>query len=126
MPDSISSTQSNAPLSLTLRQAELASAPAASARASEQTLAETARAAESAHPAGAPKAKPEPAAAAAAAESAAAPEPLGNIRFRYKVDANTHALTVFMLDTNAHQVVRTIPAEAMQHLTQGELLELWA
>jgi len=60
-----------------------------------------------------------------AAASPAVPG-LPNVHFKFNVDPATHDVTVIMFDPNSHKVLRTIPANELQKLSQGELLELWA
>ena len=67
-----------------------------------------------------------PAAARPSPASQPATEALPYVHFRFKVDPTTHDVTVIMFDATAHKVLRTIPAKELQHLSQGELLSLWA
>jgi hypothetical protein len=120
MPDSIAAIQSN-PL-LSPSAGDLASNPPPS-RPADQVGHEPTHAADPGRAADAPPAK-SPATAASANEPA--PTPLGNTRFRYLIDAKTHALTVVMLDSTTHEVVRTIPEDELKHLSRGDLLEFWA
>jgi hypothetical protein len=66
--------------------------------------------------------EPEKATPTPPAASAAAPQ----LHTRFKVDPDTQELTVFMVDPATRRVVRTIPAEELKNLAQGELLELLA
>lgn len=49
-----------------------------------------------------------------------------NIRLQFKINPKTNDVTVLMVDVNAHKVVRSIPAEDLQRLDQGELVQLLA
>lgn len=69
-------------------------------------------------PAEADKAAP---AAAAPAQSVAR-----QLHPRFKVDPDTQEVTVLMMDPDTKRVVRTIPAEELKNLAQGELFELLA
>lgn len=70
-----------------------------------------------------PQAKPAPPAEQAAAS---APQPMANVRLHFKVDPQTHEVTVVLVDTASKKVVRTIPAEELQKLKEGDLVELLA
>ena len=70
-----------------------------------------------------------------ALEADAAPQPaqrpapadaFRNIRLQFKIDPKTNDVTVLMVDVNARKVVRSIPAEELQQLDQGELVQLLA
>ena len=43
---------------------------------------------------------------------------------RFKVDENTNDVTVYVLDRTSRQVLRTIPADQMNKLQAGDLLDL--
>lgn len=49
-----------------------------------------------------------------------------NIRLHFKIDPQTDDVTVFMVDTSARRVIRTIPPEELQKLNEGDLVELLA
>jgi hypothetical protein len=73
-----------------------------------------------------------PAAPAASAKPAPAPEhpaaapAMQNVRLHFKVDPETHDVTVLLVDTASKRVVRTIPPEELQKLNEGDLVELLA
>jgi uncharacterized FlaG/YvyC family protein len=47
-----------------------------------------------------------------------------NTFLRFKVDENTNDVTVYVLDRNSRQVVRTIPSDQINKLQAGDLLDL--
>lgn len=49
-----------------------------------------------------------------------------NVRLHFKVDPETHDITVLLVDTASKKVVRTIPPEELQKLNEGDLVELLA
>lgn len=75
-----------------------------------------------------PKAEPAPAEkeAPAAAPRPAPADSFRNIRLQFKIDPKTNDVTVLMVDVNARKVVRSIPAEELQRLDQGELVQMLA
>jgi len=52
--------------------------------------------------------------------------PLGNFSLEFQVDDTTNDVTVYILDRNSHEVVRTIPPEELNNLNPGDLLSLFA
>ena len=52
-------------------------------------------------------------------------KPMPNVSLHFKIDAQTHEVTVLVLDKNTREVIRTIPPEELNQLQQGELLELF-
>lgn len=69
-----------------------------------------------------PKAEPAP----AEKEAPAPADSFRNIRLQFKIDPKTNDVTVLMVDVNARKVVRSIPAEELQRLDQGELVQMLA
>ncbi len=53
-------------------------------------------------------------------------KPLGDVSLKFKVDEDTHDVTVFIVDNASKKVVRTIPPEEMAKINAGELLQLFA
>ncbi|MGB9640440.1 MAG: flagellar protein FlaG [Anaerolineales bacterium] len=53
-------------------------------------------------------------------------KPLGDVSLKFKVDEDTHDVTVFIVDNVSKKVVRTIPPEEMAKINAGELLQLFA
>ena len=51
---------------------------------------------------------------------------LSNFILRFRVDENTHDVTVLILDSVSKKVVRSIPPEEMGKMDPGELLQLFA
>jgi uncharacterized FlaG/YvyC family protein len=45
---------------------------------------------------------------------------------RFKVDPDTQQVTVLLLDPDTKRVVRTIPAEELKNVAEGELFEMLA
>jgi uncharacterized FlaG/YvyC family protein len=62
----------------------------------------------------------------AKAKVEAAPNPLNDLAIKFKVDPETNEVTLLILDKQSQKVVRTIPAEEMEKLKPGDLLELFA
>ncbi len=67
-----------------------------------------------------------PKAESAPAEKEAPADSFRNIRLQFKIDPKTNDVTVLMVDVNARKVVRSIPAEELQRLDQGELVQMLA
>lgn len=51
--------------------------------------------------------------------------PAMDISLKFKIDEETNAVTILILDKASRQVVRTIPPEDMTKMEPGELLELF-
>ena len=49
-----------------------------------------------------------------------------NVQLKFKVDAETNDVTILILDRQSHRVIRTIPAEEISKLKEGDLVELFA
>jgi len=49
-----------------------------------------------------------------------------NVQLKFKVDSETNDVTILILDRDSHRVIRTIPAEEISKLKEGELVELFA
>lgn len=47
-----------------------------------------------------------------------------NLSLRFRIDPNTHAITVLIVDPATRRVVRSVPPEALHKMSQGELVEL--
>lgn len=56
----------------------------------------------------------------------ASPEVFRNVRLHFKVDPQTHDVTVLMVDMATRRVIRSIPPEELRQLDEGELVELLA
>jgi len=48
-----------------------------------------------------------------------------NIRMRFEVEPETQQVTVYIINRQSHEVIRTIPADELEKMQQGELLELF-
>jgi uncharacterized FlaG/YvyC family protein len=48
-----------------------------------------------------------------------------NIRMRFEVEPETKQVTVFIIDKQSQKVIRTIPADQLEKMQQGDLLELF-
>jgi len=73
------------------------------------------------------RSEPAPVETATTAQPAVAAQPAArSLHPRFKVDPDTQEVTVFMVDLTTRRVVRTIPADEIKNLAQGELLELIA
>jgi uncharacterized FlaG/YvyC family protein len=48
-----------------------------------------------------------------------------NIRMRFEVEPETQQVTVFIIDKQSQKVIRTIPADQLEKMQQGDLLELF-
>lgn len=64
-------------------------------------------------------------AAAEAKVSSAAGQSPWNIRMRFEVEPETKQVTVFIIDKQSQKVIRTIPADELEKMQQGDLLELF-
>lgn len=53
-------------------------------------------------------------------------KPLGDVSLKFKVDEDTHDVTVFIVDNASKKVLRTIPPEEMAKINAGEILQLFA
>jgi hypothetical protein len=62
----------------------------------------------------------------AEAKPSASPAAFRNIHLRFKIDPHSHEVTVLMIDTTTRRVIRTIPADQLRQLAEGELVELLA
>jgi uncharacterized FlaG/YvyC family protein len=51
---------------------------------------------------------------------------VSDIFLRYHIDPDTKDETLYVLDRASHKVVRTIPPEELNTLSEGELVELFA
>jgi FlaG protein len=51
---------------------------------------------------------------------------MSDVSLRFKIDDQTHDLTILILDRASRKVVRTIPPDEIQNLKPGDLLELFA
>lgn len=50
--------------------------------------------------------------------------PVADIRLRFRVDPETHDVTVFVIDRKSQRVLRAIPPEEFGRLSEGELVHL--
>ncbi len=53
-------------------------------------------------------------------------KPLGDMSLKFKINEETHDVTVIIIDNSSKEVVRTIPPEEMAKINAGELLQLFA
>ncbi len=53
-------------------------------------------------------------------------KPLGDVSLKFKIDEDTHDVTVLIVDNESKKIVRTIPPEEMAKINAGELLQLLA
>jgi uncharacterized FlaG/YvyC family protein len=51
---------------------------------------------------------------------------MADIRLRFQVDPKTNDVTVFLINRETHNVVRTIPAQELKDMPQGRLFEFFA
>lgn len=65
------------------------------------------------------EAKPQP-------KPAQEPEVFRNLQLHFRVDPDTHDITVLMVDAASKRVIRSIPPEELGKLSQGELVEMLA
>ena len=49
-----------------------------------------------------------------------------NIGLKFRIDDETNEVTVFVIDRDSRQVLRTIPPEEIRNLQAGDLVELFA
>lgn len=98
-------------------RAEMASLPQ---RAQYDHAAPTAR-----ERAGSEKAAAEKTPAQETKASTSASQSPWNIRMRFEVEPETKQVTVFIINRQSHEVIRTIPAEELEKMQQGDLLELF-
>jgi hypothetical protein len=54
------------------------------------------------------------------------PEPMRNLKPQFRVDPETSDITVLMVDSKSGRVMRTIPADELRKLKEGELVQLLA
>jgi uncharacterized FlaG/YvyC family protein len=47
-----------------------------------------------------------------------------NTRLHFQVDPSSHEVTVYVLDRDTEEVIRTIPPEEVNELTRGSLVEI--
>lgn len=47
-----------------------------------------------------------------------------NTRLHFQVDPSSHDVTVFVLDRDTEEVIRTIPPDEVKELTKGSLVEV--
>jgi len=57
---------------------------------------------------------------------AAAPglEGLKNVRLHFKIDPDTHDISVAVIDQNTDKIIRTIPPEQVREMSSGSLVEV--
>lgn len=114
MSDNITSPASSVDLSLAASQAGMASyVQASSGRSFNVEGVEPARSSEA-------KSAKEP------NSEAAVVNPLADFTLEFQVDETTNDVTVYILDRNSREVVRTIPPEKLSNLNPGDLLQLFA
>ncbi|MGB9521206.1 MAG: flagellar protein FlaG [Anaerolineales bacterium] len=53
-------------------------------------------------------------------------KPLGDVSLKFRIDEDTHDVTVYIIDNSSKKVVRTIPPQEMAKINAGELLQLFA
>lgn len=87
-----------------------------------------------------PASQPEPHASAEAASSSTQPQPkqepmaaatpqpatgdmLREVIVRYKLDPDTNALTLFLVDKNSREVIRSVPPEELQRMGYNHTFE---
>lgn len=114
MSDNITSPASSVDLSLAASQAGMASyVQASSGKSFNVEGVESTRASET-------KSRME------SESEAAVVNPLADFTLEFQVDETTNDVTVYILDRNSHEVVRTIPPEELTNLNPGDLLQLFA
>lgn len=59
-------------------------------------------------------------------KSEAASEAARNLALRFRVDPDTHNVTVLLVDQATKRVVRSVPPEDLQKLNNGDLVQLLA
>ncbi len=59
-------------------------------------------------------------------KSEAANEAARNLALRFRVDPDTHNVTVLLVDQTTKRVVRSVPPEDLQKLNNGDLVQLLA
>jgi hypothetical protein len=76
----------------------------------------------------APAHKPAPVKEAEPAPQATAPvtDSASNVSIHFRIQAETNEVTVFVVDRQTHQVLRSIPASELHKLKAGELLKIAA
>jgi len=50
----------------------------------------------------------------------------GDVRLKFIVDSKTNDVTVLVLDKASRQIIRTIPTDELNNLTQGDLVTIFA
>jgi uncharacterized FlaG/YvyC family protein len=51
---------------------------------------------------------------------------MADIRLRFQVDPKTNDVTVFLINRETHNVIRTIPPDELKNMPQGKLFEFFA
>jgi uncharacterized FlaG/YvyC family protein len=49
-----------------------------------------------------------------------------NLALRFRIDPDTHAVTVLLVDQATKKIVRSVPPEDLQKLNSGDLVHLLA
>jgi uncharacterized FlaG/YvyC family protein len=55
-----------------------------------------------------------------------APQPFRDVRIQFKIDPDSHDVTVLMIDKESKRVIRSIPPQELRKLADGTLLQLLA
>ena len=103
-----------------VKAADKAAANAAAAKAADKTAAPAATSAPNA-PDGKPPVENKP-----EAKPAPSPEVFRNVQLHFRIDPDTHDITVLMVDSASRRVIRAIPPEELDKLSQGDLVEMLA
>ncbi len=98
----------------------LALANEAAAKAADKTAAPAATSAPNA-PDGKPPVENKP-----EAKPVPSPEVFRNVQLHFRIDPDTHDITVLMVDSASRRVIRAIPPEELDKLSQGDLVEMLA
>ncbi|MBN1536749.1 MAG: flagellar protein FlaG [Anaerolineales bacterium] len=115
MSDNMISTASSVDLSLVASQAEAASyVKASSGKPAKVESKEVSHATET-----------KAAKAETSSSETSTVNPMGDFTLEFQVDDTTNDVTVYVLDRNSHEVVRTIPPEELNNLNPGDLLQLF-
>jgi len=51
-------------------------------------------------------------------------EGLKNVRLHFKIDPETHEISVAVIDQNTDKIIRTIPPEQVREMSSGSLIEV--
>jgi uncharacterized FlaG/YvyC family protein len=113
MSDNIISTASSVDLSVVASQAEVASYVQASSGKPKVEGKEVGQATET-------KAKAE------TGKQANVSNPMADFSLEFQVDDATNDVTVYVVDRNSHEIIRTIPPEELNNLNPGDLLQMFA